>query len=221
MGVWTIAAQEGTGGEGLAVELAAQADVRLLDRHALALIAHELDPAFPLDDELEARLGGRLNALALSTAISTGSVDAALELRLRRALPAVGRAVLAEAARNPCVIYAPAAFAALGDHPGVVHTRLQAPLPSRIVSYQREHLLDRRRAAKCVKHADHGTRAWVRSLYGVDIDDARYFSVVVDVSRFPSQRLVDMLLAAAGVHRSPEATPQPAANLLSTTTTQR
>jgi hypothetical protein len=221
MAVWTIAAQEGTGGEALAVELAAQADARLLDRHELALIAHELDPAFPLDHQLEARLGGRLSAFALSTAISTGSIEAANELQLRRTLPAIGRAVLAEASRTPCVIYAPAAFAALMDHPGAVHARLLAPLECRIATCQREDLLDRRRAAKFVKHADHRTQAWVRTLYGVDIDDARHFSVVLDVSRFPSQRLVEILLTAAGVHPSSEGAMQSAANLSSTTTAER
>ena len=94
-----------------------------------------------------------------------------------------------------------------------------APLDYRIAAYQREHLLDRRRAAKSVKHADHRTEAWVRSLYGVDIDDARRFSVVLDVSRFPAQRLVDVLLAAAGLHPSPGPTLERSADLLTTTMT--
>ena len=81
MAVWTIAAQEGTGGARLAAELAAAAGVPLFDRAALALFARRLDPDFPAGGELAGRFGGRLNALALSTAIPD---------RLARCLPRGG-----------------------------------------------------------------------------------------------------------------------------------
>src|SRR5262249_43378735 len=49
------------------------------------------------------------------------------ELQLKQALPDLGRRLMSEAAREPCVIAVPAAFAALADHPGAVHARLRAP----------------------------------------------------------------------------------------------
>jgi hypothetical protein len=199
MAVWTIAAQEGTGGERVAAELAVAASVSLLDRKALALVAHELDPNLPEGDDLGRRGSGRLIALALSTAITTGSEDAVRELRLRQTLPALGRAVVAEAARSPCVIYAPAAFAALSEHPSAVHVRLRAPLDWRAAAYQREHLVKRRYAEKAVKRDDRRKQAWVRSLYHVDIDDARLFSLVLDASRFSLEHMVHILLDAGGV----------------------
>ena len=160
MGVWTISAQRGTGGTRLASELATAADVHLLDREALALFAQQIDPEFPEVDELEGRLGGRLNTLALSTAITACSADAFREIELRQKLPDLGRAVVAEAARSPCVIYAPAAFAALPQHPSAVHIRLWAPFEWRIATYQRENVVDRRRAEKALKQDDHSKRAW-------------------------------------------------------------
>ena len=199
MAVWTIAAQEGTGGARVARELAAAAGVPLIDRQELGRFAHELDSTFPLDDDLARRLGGRFNALALNTAISVGSTDAFSELQLQQALPGLGRAVLAQVACSPCVIYSPAVFAALSDHPSAVHVHLRAPLEWRIAAYQREHLVDRRHAEKALKHDDQRTHAWVRSLYRVDIDDARHFSLVLDASRFSCERLVETLLAAGGV----------------------
>jgi hypothetical protein len=206
MTVWTIAAQEGTGGARLAAELALAADVPLLDRTALGALAHQLDPACPEDNELERQLGGRLNTLALSTAITAGSPDAFREIELRHKLPALGRAVVAEAARRPCVIYAPAAFAALAQHPAAVHVRLWAPLEWRISAYQREQLVDRRCAEKALKRDDHGKRAWVKSLYHVDIDDLRLFSLAIDASRFSPGRLVEVMLAAGGVEAARLAT---------------
>jgi cytidylate kinase len=198
MAVWTIAAQEGTGGARLAAALAEAAGVSLLDRQRLALFAHQLDPDFPELDEIEGRLGGRLNTLALSTAITAGSPDAFHEIELRQKLPAIGRAVVAEASGSPAVIYAPAAFAALTEHPSAV--RVRAPFDWRIAAYQREHIVNRRCAEKALKRDDHRQQAWVKSLYHVDIEDARLFSLVLDASRFTTERLVETLLAAGGAH---------------------
>jgi hypothetical protein len=198
MAVWTISAQEGTDGTRVAAELAAAAQVPLLDRDALGLLAHQIEPALPQLDDLEARFG-RFTMLSLSAALSVGSADAFQEVELRHKLPALGRAILGQAARSPCVIYLPAAFAALEDHPSAIHVRLRAPLECRIAAYQRERLVDRRCAEKALKHDDHRMQAWVRSLYRVDIDDARRFSLVLDASRFSRERLVEILLAAAGV----------------------
>jgi hypothetical protein len=200
MAVWTIAAQEGTGGARLAAALAEAAGVSLLDRQRLALFAHQLDPDFPELDEIEGRLGGRLNTLALSTAITAGSPDAFHEIELRQKLPAIGRAVVAEASHSPAVIYAPAAFAALTEHPSAVHVRVRAPFDWRIAAYQREHIVNRRCAEKALKRDDHRQQAWVKSLYHVDIEDARLFSLVLDASRFTTERLVETLLAAGGAH---------------------
>jgi len=198
MAVWTIASQEGTAGERIAAELAASAGVPLLDRHALMLCARELDPTLPLDDDVVERVGGRLQAMALSLAITTGDADVVNEIRLRQALPRIGRTVLARAASSPCVIHAPGAFAALSEHASAIHVRVRAPLEWRIAAYRRQQLVDRHAAVKALKHDDHLTQAWVRSLYRVDIDDASLFSLVVDASRFSTERLVETLLAAGG-----------------------
>ena len=39
----------------------------------------------------------------------------------------------------------------------------------------------------------------MKSLYRVDIDDARHYSLVADASRFSDDRFVEILLAAGGV----------------------
>ena len=201
MSVWTISAQEGTNGARIAAELATAAGVSLLDRETLAVLAHEADPELPALDQVESRFG-RFTMLALSTAIAVGSAEACQEVELRRKLPELGRAVLGEAARTPCVIYLPAAFAALQDHPSAIHVRLRAPVECRLAAYQREHLVDRRAAEKALKHEDHRMQAWVRSLYRADIDDPQRFSLVLDASRFSRDRIIETLLAAGGSRTS-------------------
>jgi cytidylate kinase len=99
-----------------------------------------------------------------------------------------------------------AAFAALSHHASAVHVRLRAPLEWRIAAYQREHLVDRRCAEKAPKHDHHRKRAWVRSLYSVDMDDTRLFSLVLDASRFSPERRLETLLAAGGVQAALVAT---------------
>jgi Cytidylate kinase-like family len=201
MPVWTISAEEGTCGAQAAAELAAAAAVPLYDRGALSAVAREAEPGLTEADALEARLGGGLGAVALSLAMIAGSTHAYHELRLRNALPSLGTAVLSEAARHPAVILAPGAFAALGGHCSAIHVRLRAPLECRIAAFQREHVVDRQAAERAVKHDDHAKRAWVKTLYHVDIDDPRRFALVVDTSRLPVCRIVDLLLAAAGVEQ--------------------
>jgi hypothetical protein len=103
MTVWTISAQEGTGGTRVASELAAAAQVPLLDREGLARLAHEVEPALPALDDLDSRFG-RFTMLSLSAALSVGAAEAFREVELRQKLPDLGRAVLGQAARSSCVI---------------------------------------------------------------------------------------------------------------------
>ena len=200
MTFWTLSAQLGTGGREIATELAARADVRLLDRQGLATLAHELDPQIDPDslNDLDERLGGRLAALALSLAVTAGVAEAFSELQLRQTLPSLGREVMREAARQPAVVLAPAAFAAMGDHPAAIHVRLHAPLGWRLAEVQRSDLLSRERAEKLVRHDDHRQRSWVRELYHVDLDEPQAFSLAIDASRLSRERIVHLLLAAAG-----------------------
>ena len=199
MAVWTISAQAGTAGDRIAACLAASAGVSLVDRASLAAFAHELNPAIGDVDNLEERVGGPLRLAALSIGATTGSVDAFRELQLRQTLPDLGRAIMSEAARLPCVILATGAFAALPRHAAAVHVRLWAPLEWRVRAYQRDCIVDAHCAEKAVKRADHLQRAWVKSLFGADVEDCRRFTLSLDASRLSEDRLVEVLLAAGGV----------------------
>jgi hypothetical protein len=203
MAVWTVSAEQGTGGDRVAACLAAAADVTLIDRDALALLAHEINPdvtGAAKIDELERRVGtGGVSLLALCAPFSPLAGEAVRELQLHHALPEIGRAVLATAARCSCVIVASGAFAALDTHCAAVHVRLRAPFDWRVAQYARENLVNHQCAEKAVRDDDHRKRAWIKSMYHVDINEAKNFSIVVDVSRFSVDRLVDTLLAAGGV----------------------
>ncbi len=198
MAVWTISAQEGTPGDRVAGELAASAGVPLYDRLGLAELARGMELEIPELEGIEERFCGRYSHLLLMAAGAAAVPETISELKLREGLPELGRQVLGEAARSACVIDAAAAFAVLPDHPSAVHVRLRAPYAHRVAAYQREHLVDRHHAEKAVKHADHLQRAWVRTLYHLDVEDGSRYTVVLDTSRLSLDRLVEILFAAGG-----------------------
>ena len=200
MSIWTISSQTGTDGAAIAAELAIRARVPLFDRETLATLASALEPSLAGSDldDLEERVGGRINALALSAAMMAGAPQAFQELQLRQTLPALGRAVLRRAARGSAVVVANAAFAALAEHPGALHVRLRAPFAWRVEEVRRRDLVDAERAKRVVRHDDQLQRNWVRALYDADVDDPAGFGLVIDASRLSRERIVEMLLAAGG-----------------------
>ncbi len=198
MAVWTISAQEGTPGDRVAAGLAVAAGVPLYDRLGLAELARGMELEIPELERIEERFCGRYSHLLLMAAGAAAVPDTISELRLREALPELGRQVLGEAARCACVIDAAAAFAVLRDHPNAIHVRLQAPFEHRVAAYQHDHLVDRHRAEKAVKHADHLQHAWVRTLYHLDVEDDSRYTIVLDTSRLSPDRLVEILVASAG-----------------------
>ncbi|MEO9175670.1 MAG: cytidylate kinase family protein [Gaiellales bacterium] len=203
MVVWTISAEAGTGCDQVASDLATAAGVPLFDRSALALLAAELDPELigsqRIDDLEECVGGGGLTLMALGVPFSPVAADVVRRLQLHHSLPALGRVVAASAARQCCVLAAPGAFAALGDHPAAVHVRLRAPFDWRVAAFARASLTSRRAAEKAVRHDDQLKHAWLRSLYHLAIDDPGNYALVLDASRLGPDRLVETMLAAGGV----------------------
>jgi Cytidylate kinase-like family len=202
MAVWTISAQAGTSGDRVAAGLAATVGVPLYDRPGLAELARGLELELPELERIEERFCGRYSHLLLMAAGAAAVPDTISELKLREALPELGRRVLGEAAKCACVIDAAAAFAVLRDHPNAIHVRLRAPFEHRVAAYQHVYLVDRHRAEKAVKHADHLQHAWVRTLYHLDVEDDSRFTVALDTSRLSPDRLVETLVAAGGAAAS-------------------
>jgi hypothetical protein len=198
MTVWTIASQEGTPGHRVAAELASAAQVPFYDRAGLAELGRAAGIELPDLEKVEERFCGRAAQL-ISLASGSGNAEVFAELNLRRTLPELGRRVIGEAARGPCVIDAGAAFAILDKSLAAVHVRIRAPFEWRVAAYQREQLVNRHHAEKAVHHRDHLERAWVRMLYHLDVDDGSGYTLVLDASRLSCDRLVEILLAAGGI----------------------
>jgi cytidylate kinase len=197
MALWTISAQQGTGGRHVAELLAIAADVPFHEGKSLASL--DGDPIRATLEQLECRFG-RLNLAGLALAGSLGMAEAIAERAFLLNLPDVARTIINRAAHTPCVIYLAAAFAVVPDHSNAVHVRTRAPYRWRVSNYQREHLVDRRRAEKTIRSDDRRQHACVRALWHLDADDDSHYTVVLDASRLPDDRLVRILLNAAAIN---------------------
>ena len=197
MAVWAIAAQKGAGGRHIAGLLATAAEVPLYDGASLAsLDARSIARGLELD-RLERRFR-RFNVAASSVAAALGLPDAVDEGSVLRILPDILRTIVSRAARVPCVIYIPAAFAAAREHPHVVNARVRAPFGWRVANYQRQHLVALRDAKNRIKRDDRLQRRFARTLWQRDLDDEAQYAAVLDTSRLSADRVVGILLEAAG-----------------------
>jgi hypothetical protein len=195
--VWAISAQKGAGGRHIAELLAAAAEVPLYDGASVA----SLDSSSTIERleflRLERRFR-RFNLAASSVAAALGLPDAVAERAVLRSLPDILRTIVSRAARVPCVIYMPAAFAAAREHPHVVNARIRAPFGWRVANYHRHHLVALGHAESHVKRDDRLQRRFARTLWQRGLDDEAQYAVVLDASRLPADRVVGILLEAAG-----------------------
>jgi hypothetical protein len=198
--LWTLSAQMGVSGREVATRISERAGVPLYDDSALleAALERGLEALAADESALATRVGGRLEMLGLQAAIAAGSTDAMQELRLRQELPEVARVLIRETARPPGVVLAAAGFAALRNNPAAIHIRLRASRDWRIASYARDNLVDRGSAKRAIQADDRKQRKLAWLLGGVDIEDPRAFSMVLDVSQFTTDRLVELLLSCTG-----------------------
>ena len=58
---------------------------------------------------------------------------------------------------------------------------------------------DAESARRELAHADHVERTWVHALFDVRVDDPSLYTVVLDASRLAPDRIVEVLLTAAGM----------------------
>lgn len=201
MAVWTISFEAGSGGELVARELAEYAQAPLIDRQAVLAIAHAFGVKIEDADHLEHHPpGSPLEKFGLGlAALAPLGASAVAELLRQPTLRAVTERVVHEAARQRCVVLGRGGYLILADHPGAIHIRLHAPLEWRVARHAREECISREEARRTLLAEDDARNAYLRRLYGRHFADLSGFHLVIDASRFPTQTIVEMALAAAGI----------------------
>jgi cytidylate kinase len=196
----TVSAYYGAGGSRIAPALAERLGVPFLGRPP----APELD-----DDGAEARacdesgggtMPGRLLSRITSLAVAWGTPAG---MTLDELLPdhtlrdAIEREVHELAATGEGVILGRGAFVLLHEDEHALHVLLEGPEEARIRQAMEIEHVDRATAEKRLRRVDRFRRAYIETLYGVDVNDPGLFHLVLDSTAIPLDDCIELIVAAA------------------------
>jgi cytidylate kinase len=78
---------------------------------------------------------------------------------------------------------------------GVLSIRLIAPLEFRVQALMQGHGMDEASAEAYIEDVDNARRAWVRAMYGEDVDDASLYDMVLNFGSFSVGEACDVVTA--------------------------
>jgi len=131
--------------------------------------------------------------------VAAFNVEVVAELARQPSLRAVTEQVIREASRRRCVVLGRGGFVVLADHPGAIHIRLHAPLDWRATRCAREQCISRERARELLVAEDRARDTYLRRLYHRHFSDLAGFHLVLDASRFSTETVVEIALAAGDI----------------------
>jgi cytidylate kinase len=194
----TLSAPYGAGGSQVGPALADRLGVRFLDRALPREVADRL--AVPVadaerhDESPGSALGRVLRDIApLGVAFGGGPVVVDDD-GYRSATEEI---ICQHAAGDGAVILGRGAAIVLRDEPGALHVRLDAPRERRIEQAMEIEGVDHDTAAARQVHTDRARESYVRHFYRCDPADPKHYHLIVDSTRLPLDRVVDLIAAAA------------------------
>ncbi len=185
----TISATYGCGGSRIAPALAERLGVPLLGR----------PPAPDLDPEVE-EPSGRLLSRFASLALAWGTPGG---MELEELLPdqagreQIEREVRELAATGKGVILGRGAAVLLHDDERALHVLLDGPREARVRQAMTIEGLDHEAAERRLSRVDRFRRAYVETVYGVDLKDPGMCHLVIDSTAMPLEECVELIAAAA------------------------
>jgi cytidylate kinase len=188
----TISAAYGCGGSRIAPALAERLGVPLLGRPP----APDLDPEV---EEPSGRLVSRLASLALAWGTPGGmELDELLPDQAGR--EQIEREIRELAAGGKGVILGRGAAVILHDDERALHVLLDGPREARVRQAMEMEGLDQHAAERRLARVDRFRRAYVETVYGVDLRDVCY--LVLDSTAIPLDDCVELIARAASSRAS-------------------
>jgi cytidylate kinase len=199
----TISAAYGAGGSVIAVAVAQELGLPLLDRAISTTVASRLQVSL---EEAEAggatsrTLAGRF--LSLLAPLSGGVLGAGTDAAPPNALPIPVEAeafreqaerVMRAALPGGAVILGRAGSAALREEPNVLRVRLFGPEQARVAQAARVEGVDIETARKRLAMVDGARRQYVKRLYHCDIDDPALYHLQLDSTLLPLDCCVETI----------------------------
>lgn len=199
--VVTLAALYGAGGSVVGPRVAERLGVPFLDRAIPRLVAERagLEEAAVEEAGVVPRTGWSRLFDALGRASPASGASGQLErLDLEsRSLHAEIERFLADASRSGGVVLGRGGAVVLASVPGALHVYLGGDRNGRIERVMELHDVDRATAARRVEANDRARRDYVRSVYGIDGDDAALYHLMVDANALGVDVCVELIVAAS------------------------
>jgi hypothetical protein len=196
-----LSAAYGAAGSRIGPALAEHLDVPFLDRAIPLAVAERLD----LDVEHAAEFGQGSSASLLERMLrgfvgtDTGApAPTPPELISDEDFRATTEQVLREhAADGEAVILGRGSVFVLRDDPRALRVRLTGPSELRVAQAMRMQGIDEGAARQAMRRVDRAHAEYAKRFYGVDIDDASGYHMVLDSTVLPVEVCVELIAAAA------------------------
>ena len=190
--VVTLFEQYGSGADAVGRKLAERLGVPYVGQR---LSSDDLEAVDPVDDDLETGWDRFLRSLA-NRGVSDADLNLGSDQAADRVLAAQNSREVMDAVANGGVILGRNATVILGQHPGALHVRLNAPASVRVgraaeLDGITPEVADERRRQEDVIRAELSQR-----LYGWDPNDDQHYDVVVNTGRYGIDEAVEMILRA-------------------------
>jgi cytidylate kinase len=196
----TVSAYYGAGGSRIAPALAERLDVPFLGRPPAPDLDDAGEEARACDESGGGSVPGRLLSRITSLALAWGTPAG---MTLEELLPdhtlrtMIEGEVLGVARTGEGVILGRGAFILLHDDERALHVLLEGPEEARVRQAMEIEHVDRETAERRLSRVDRFRRAYIETLYGVDVDDPGLFHLVLDSTAIALDDCVELIAAAA------------------------
>jgi hypothetical protein len=197
--VVTLSASYGAGGGIVGPRVAELLGVPFLDRAIPVEVSRQLavplDEALAHDERADHGLGAVLAAFARVPLFAGGSAGPTI-VDERAFADEAERVILGRASEGG-VILGRAAALVLGERPGTLHARLDAPAEARVAQAVRLGGIDEAGARRQQRDADRARDAYVRHFYGADATDPTLYHLVLDSTAIALDTCAELIATAA------------------------
>ena len=202
MPVVSISRQFGAGGRTLGQKVAARLGYQFVDQDLIDRVAEKADVSVEWVEAVEKEVGGKLmriiSGLVSSNFIERLLGDSASDFDEKKYLAFLTKVTHDIAEQSEAVIIGRASQIILADNPEAVRILLVADMEDRINFMMKRYGLDRIAADRAIAIGDKN-RASLLNLFGVsDLDDPRYYHVVINTSETPLKWAEDIVCSMVG-----------------------
>ena len=215
MAVITISRQSGSGGDAIAAQLCKRLGFAYFDKRLMAQVAHEAglskqeivdysDDSYKVRSFLERLVGRRRDSFMADEigswadegiGIMTKEVTAWDEVR---SINLVQDTILAAYKHDRVVIVGRGGQAILKDKPGVLHVRVEAPMPLRVERIRAHQQIDLESAEEMLSERDRAAAHYLKRFYHIEWAEPLLYDLVINTKQLGIEAAANLIVSAVG-----------------------